>query len=283
MRSIALAAGLLAALPAIAGEMVPTRPDGLSSARCLATPASKARAGKVASIPTARSPAPSNSRAQALSATRNCQPTRYKSEAGLFVPPCVACRSNLALTSSAQATPVSADRFRDWASPTANLPGMAHRRSWPIACTVRPARSRWACVHRSPSTRTDVHSFAYFFIHSCSPGIVATPLTCQRVCRAGADAKFPPWVELGAAVRIARRVPQTSGRVGYPTSAAPFLCPSCEKVSDTAPQPKDMMCFRRRCGQRVRTNVRFGSSADARTAKSHVRFTSESGHWWWVV
>ena len=67
-----------------------------------------------------------------------------KSEAGLFAPPCVACRSSLASTSSARATPASADRFRDWALPPANLPGMAGGRSWPTACTVRTARSRWA-------------------------------------------------------------------------------------------------------------------------------------------
>ena len=64
LRCIALTVGLLAALPAaVAGEMTPTRPAASSSARHSATPASKERAGRVASTPTARSPAPFKSRA----------------------------------------------------------------------------------------------------------------------------------------------------------------------------------------------------------------------------
>jgi hypothetical protein len=31
-------------------------------------------------------------------------------------------------------------------------------------------------------------SLPFFFIHSCLPVIVVTPLTCQRACRAGAGA-----------------------------------------------------------------------------------------------
>src|SRR6516225_2023098 len=130
------------------------RPVSLSLAKCLTTPVSKARAGKVVSILTVQQPAPFSSKGRALCATRNYRPIRCKLEAVLFAPPFVACRFDPVLISSAQAIPPSADRSRDWALLIANLLGETP--NWRTVCTVRTAPSRFACAHRSLPTRTDI-------------------------------------------------------------------------------------------------------------------------------
>jgi hypothetical protein len=61
-----------------------------------------------------------------------------------------------------------------------------------------------------------------YFFHCCLRAIVATPAMCQRRVERGLGLSFPLWVELGAALADSAPSSSSEGRVGSPTSAAPF-------------------------------------------------------------
>ena len=167
LRSIALTAGLLAALPAMAGEMGADEAHRfvigkMFSYTCFEGTRGQGRVnpdGSVAGTVQFQGSGPVRS--------HTCRPTRCRSAASPFARRCAGCCSSHASISSGPATTRSAGRFRGLASPIASSRGTDGRRLR-TACTAARTRrvvSRSACVLRSPPTITDRQPFAGKIMH----------------------------------------------------------------------------------------------------------------------
>ena len=148
LRSIALTAGLLAALPAMAGEM------GADEARrfvigkmfsytCFEGTRGQGRVNVDGSVA-------GSIQFQGSGAVRyaHLPANTLQVAASPFARHCAGCRSNLASTSSAPATTPSADRFRGSGSPIANSRGTDGRRSRTACDAAQFAAARSAPFNR---------------------------------------------------------------------------------------------------------------------------------------